>query len=192
MLAPNKQNLLLVKKQKKVIKNGLKLLREKRTSLVMMFLEQARRGKQLEQKLSCDLQKVLDKYKQVTTFINIQKLISNLPIEPIMKLDVQKKRTSGVYLNYLKLELQLPSRPYVKRNIRESLNYFGRFFPLILEITQIKINCVRIAKEIEKTNRQISNLENHVENLTIEEKFITTSLNEKANLEKATLIKIFG
>jgi len=100
MLAPNKQNLLLVKKQKKVIKNGLKLLREKRTSLVMMFLEQARRGKQLEQKLSCDLQKVLDKYKQVTTFINIQKLISNLPIEPIMKLDVQKKRTSGVYLNY--------------------------------------------------------------------------------------------
>ncbi len=192
MLAPNKQNLLLVKKQKKVIKNGLKLLREKRTSLVIIFLEQARRGKQLEKQLSRDLRKVLDRYKQATTFTNIQKLISNLPLEPIMELDVQKKRTSGVYLNHLKLDLQLPSRPYVKHDIRESLNHFGRFFPLILEITQIKLNCMRIAKEIEKTNRQISNLENRIENLTIEEKFITTSLNEKANLEKATLIKIFG
>jgi len=35
-------------------------------------------------------------------------------------------------------------------------------------------------------------LETRLENLKADEKFITTSLNEKQNLEKATLIKIFS
>jgi hypothetical protein len=60
-----------------------------------------------------------------------------------------------------------------------------------LELSQLKINTLRIAAEIEKTNRQIQNLEKKTEDIEAEIKFIENALNEKSNLEKATLIKIF-
>jgi vacuolar-type H+-ATPase subunit D/Vma8 len=192
MLAPNKQNLLYLKKQKKVIANGLKLLREKRTSLVVMFLDLARKGRDLEQQLSRDLQQVLDRYKLSTTFASGSKLIEALAPQPALGLEVVKKRTSGVYLSHLELGLKLPERENIKLDLREGLTNFGKFFPLVLEVSQLKLNCTRISQEIEKTNRQISNLENRMEDLKAQEKFIATSLNEKANLEKATLIKLFG
>ncbi len=192
MLAPNKQNLLLVKKQKKLIANGLKLLKEKRTSLVILFLQQAKRGKQLEQQLSQDLQKVMDNYQVNTVFTNLPDLLEQLTQQPTLHLSVKRKRTFGVYLNQLSLDLAIPNRASLNPKVQDALNGFARFFPLILEIAQLKLNCERIAKEIEKTNRQISNLETRLENLKAEEKFITTSLNEKQNLEKATLIKIFS
>ena len=107
---------------------------------------------------------------------------------PIFK----RKRTFGVYLSQINLDLAIPVRPTLKLDIQTSLTGFAKFFPLILEIAQLRLNCTRIAKEIEKTNRQISNLETRLENLKADEKFITTSLNEKQNLEKATLIKIFS
>lgn len=191
-LAPNKQNLLYLKKQTKVISNGLKLLREKRTSLVAMFLELARKGKEMENQLSSDLQLVLDKYNLATTFVSVQKLVEILPSEGSMNLEVSKKRTSGVYLNNLKLGLKIPERNHLRVDIRQSLTDFAKFLPLILELSQLKLNCARIAEEIEKTNRQISNLETRIDNMHQQSKFITTSLNEKENLEKATLIKIFG
>jgi len=192
MLAPNKQNLLLVKKQKKLITNGLKLLKEKRTSLVILFLQQAKRGKQLEQQLSQDLQKVIHNYQISTIFTSLSNLLQELTSQPVLHLQIKRKRTFGVYLNQLTLALAAPNRPTLKPGLQTSLDGFARFFPLILEIAQLKLNCARIAKEIEKTNRQISNLETRLENLKSEEKFITTSLNEKQNLEKATLIKIFS
>jgi len=192
MLAPNKQNLLLVKKQKKLITNGLKLLREKRTSLVILFFQQAKRGKQLEQQLSQDLQKVIDYYQLSTVFTSLLDLTNSLTPQQTMHLTVKRKRTFGVYLSQINLDLAIPVRPTLKLDIQASLAGFAKFFPLILEIAQLKLNCTRIAKEIEKTNRQISNLETRLENLKADEKFITTSLNEKQNLEKATLIKIFS
>jgi vacuolar-type H+-ATPase subunit D/Vma8 len=50
MIAPNKQNLILLKNQKKVTQNGYKLLKEKRAGLIVYFLELSKKGKELKRK----------------------------------------------------------------------------------------------------------------------------------------------
>ena len=53
----------------------------------------------------------------------------------------------------------------------------------------MKLNTKRIASEILKVNRQISNLERKVEDILAQIKYIQNSLMEKENFEKSVLIK---
>lgn len=191
MLAPNKQNLLILKIQKKLVGNGHKLLKEKRSGLILTFLKFAKRGRDLEREVSFNLQKILKTYAGGLTFISSQSLLNFLTPIPSLNLKVAKKRISGVYVDDLNLELKIPSRKNLKTFLNQTLRAFASFFPKLVSLSNLKINCQRVAREIEKTNRQIQNLENKIENIDNEIKFIETALNEKSNLEKATLIKIF-
>ena len=191
MLAPNKQNLLIQKNQKKLILNGYKLLKEKRAGLIITFLEFASKGKKLEKKVSSQISQILSSYRTGLTFVSSQTLFENLQSTPSLNLNVSKKRVSGVYIDSLDLQTKIPDRKDLKADIETSLKAFGWFFPILLELSQLKINTLRIAAEIEKTNRQIQNLEKKTEDIEAEIKFIENALNEKSNLEKATLIKIF-
>lgn len=191
MLAPNKQNLLIQKNQKKLVLNGYKLLKEKRAGLIITFLEFASKGKKLEKKVSSQISQILNSYRTGLTFVSSQTLFENLKSAPSLNLNVSKKRVSGVYIDSLDLKTKIPDRKDLKTDIETSLKAFGWFFPILLELSQLKINTLRIAAEIEKTNRQIQNLEKKTEDIEAEIKFIENALNEKSNLEKATLIKIF-
>ena len=192
MLAPNKQNLLLLKGQKKTIASGYKLLKEKQTGLILTFLDLARKGKALEKEVSGNLNVLIAEYLTSLGLIPSQSLINALPSIACMDLDVTKKRISGVYIEFLTLHLNIPRRPLLKSNIATSLTNFGEYFPSILELSQLKINCQNIANEIKKVNRQIANLDQKIISIESEIKYITNVLNEKANLEKAVLIKLFG
>jgi len=192
MIAPNKQNLLLLKSQKKLVKNGHKLLKEKRAGLIINFLELAQKGKKLEQELSEGIQKVLDIYHKSITFTDTKKLIESLTKIPAMKLAVGKKKMSGVYITKLNIDVKKPEREDLKDDLRIGLNNFSKILPLVLQVSQLKLNCSKISTEITKTSRQISNLERKMDDIDQQSKFIRATLQEKENLEKATLIKIFN
>ena len=192
MIAPNKQNLLLLKSKKKLVTKGHKLLKEKRSALIIKFVELSIEGKKLEKQLSSKIKIILDNYFSSLTFIDFEKLIENLPAQPSTNLKVDIKKSSGVYIKNLKLELQSPDRSYLKPDLQKSLTIFADFLALILEYSQIRINCQEIADQILKTNRQISNLERKIEDIDLDTKKIKSTLEEISNLEKATLIKIFN
>jgi H(+)-transporting ATP synthase subunit D len=192
MIAANKQNLLLLKSQKKLVQNGHKLLKEKRSGLIVTFLDLSKKGKELEKKISSEIKKALEIYSQSITFTDTLSLLNLLEAIPALKLNTQKKRISGVYVQNLNLQVKPPTRNKIKVGITKGLNNFAKYLPILLELIQLKLNCQKIAEEITKTNRQISNLEKKIENIEDDIKFINSALQEKQNLEKATLIKIFN
>jgi vacuolar-type H+-ATPase subunit D/Vma8 len=193
MLAPNKQNLLILKGQITLVKNGLKLLKEKKSGLIYTFLDLAKQGKILEQKSSKEVAKILNNYERVTAFISTEELsllLLNNPIK-VMNLTVHKKRISGVYVDDLKVDILPPNRPSLKTDLQSILTIFGNFLPVILELSQLKLTTEKIAIEIQKVSRQISNLERKVEDINSQIKFIKNALMEKENFEKAVSIKLF-
>jgi vacuolar-type H+-ATPase subunit D/Vma8 len=189
MLAPNKQNLLIVKSQLKLVNNGMKLLKEKRSGLIFTFLDMARKGKVLEQNVSKEIQIILSLYESSLTFTSSESLILALENIPTTKLSIEKKRISGVYVDLLKIIVKRPVRKFLKPSLKISLDFFANYFPILLELTQMKLNTKRIASEILKVNRQISNLERKVEDILAQIKYIQNSLMEKENFEKSVLIK---
>lgn len=192
MIAPNKQNLLTLEKQKKSYQNGHKLLKEKRNGLVLSFLELSRRGKKLEQSLSGDLKNFLALYERSLTFVSSNSLLENIESIPSLDLEVKKKRFSGVYIKDLFLKVMTADRLNLRSELRSSLNVFGELFPRLLELVQLKLSCQEVAKEILKTNRQIANIEKKVEEFEATIKWMRATLQEKENLEKSVLIKIFN
>lgn len=192
MIAPNKQNLLLLKGQKKTFQNGHKLLKEKRNGLIVSFLELSRRGRDLEKKLSKDLQSFLSVYEKSLTFVSAESLLENIDKTPALGLEVKKKRLSGVSVRDLSITIKPPKRTNLRKDLNVSLNQAAKIFPLLMELIQLKLNCEKMAHEILKTNRQISNIEKKIEEFGEQVKWIQSTLQEKDNLEKSTLIKIFN
>lgn len=192
MIAANKQNLLLVKSQKKAVDNGLRLLREKRSGLVVMFLKMAREGKQKQQNLSQNWLIFLNQVKKSFSLLNAQELIKQLNPKVLTSLKIKHKNITGVKTNQLDLAIGKVERPKLKTNLSTTLSDFNLIFPEFIKLAQLKTNCLKISTEITKTNRQISNLEKKLENINAEIKYINSALLERSNSEKATLIKIFG
>jgi len=192
MVAANKQNLLLIKGQRKSVDNGLRLLREKRSGLVIMFLKLANEGKQKQKQLSKNWLIFLNLIKKNLSLLNIKELLNQLNPKLSTKLTLKYKNVTGVHLNQLDFAIDNQPRNSLKTNLKNSLSDFNGIFPDFIKLAQLKTNCLKIATEITKTNRQISNLETKLEVMQSEIKYINAALLERSNAEKAILIKIFG
>lgn len=192
MVAANKQNLLLIKGQRKSVDNGLRLLREKRSGLVIMFLKLANEGKQKQKQLSKNWLIFLNLIKKNLSLLNIKELLNQLNPKLSTKLTLKYKNVTGVHLNQLDFAIDNQPRNSLKTNLKNSLSDFNGIFPDFIKLAQLKTNCLKIATEITKTNRQISNLETKLEVMQAEIKYINAALLERSNAEKAILIKIFG
>jgi len=192
MLAPNKQNLILAKSQKKLFQNGYKLLKEKRTGLIVKFIEMLDQGKVLEIELKKEISLVLKNYQSQISLTNLLEFEHALNYIPSHDITISQKKISGVWLKNIQINLKSPFRSEIKNNLNSVLAIFGGYLPKILKLTQLKINCQLFASEIHKTNRQISNLERKIETKEKEIKFIKDALMQKESLERATLIKIFN
>lgn len=191
MLSPNKQNLIFLRVQKKSFQNGHKLLEEKRNGLISAFLKLSREGKGLEKRLSKEIKKYLDQYNFSSTFSSTEDIQKYLKRVPAMSLSVKKKRLYGVRVEDLNIQVLPPERPFLKKTLQNTISNIGYLFPDLLKLVQIKRSVEKIAKEILKTNCQISNVENKIDEHRKEIRWMENTLQEKENLEKAVLIKIF-
>lgn len=192
MIAPNKQNYLVLQKRLKTFQNGHKLLQEKRNGLIVSFVDLAKKGKELEKKISSKMKKVIANYDESLTFVSSSKLFDAIEQVPATKLDVSMKRISGVKVKDLHIDVNVPKRDNLKPDLQESLNQMTQNLPALLELINLKTTVERLANEILKTNRQISAIENKVEDTEGQIKWVKSVLDEKSNLEKSVLITIFG
>jgi V/A-type H+/Na+-transporting ATPase subunit D len=191
MLAPNKQNYLLLKKQQANTEKGLKLLKEKRNSLISIFLKLARQGKIIEQTLATESSLFMNYYLKEVAFLDQQTLLDSMTSVPSTRLTVKKKKVSGVAVEQIDLDVQAPNRNW-RPAISNAFQDFSLLLPDVLELSQIKINCQRFAIEIKKVSRQIVNVEKLIETIRTDKHTIKQALAEKDNFEKATLIKLFS
>jgi vacuolar-type H+-ATPase subunit D/Vma8 len=191
MIAPNKQNLIFLKGQKKLLQNGYKLLKEKRTGLIVTFLEMANEGKDLELELRKYLSQVVANYRESTRFMSGDSISQSLLSDPKYSLSISRKRVSGVFVTLLSISMQSLGKSSLKTSLVKTFTYFNYLFPKLVSLGQKRINIIRVAAEIQKTSRQIINLERKIENTEADLKYIKMMLMEKDNFEKATLIKIF-
>lgn len=195
MISPNKQNLILLKGQSKLTRNGYKLLTEKRNGLIISFLEMARTGQQVEAKLREHIDGYLAKYNGATVFVSTQELLdelAELTKTEGLRILLEKKRLSGVYVNNFVIASVPPERDYLKPVLRDILTNFGELFKEILHVSQLKLNVENLAQEIHKTNRQLSNLEQKIAKIESDIKYIKAALMERENYEKSVLMKIFN
>jgi vacuolar-type H+-ATPase subunit D/Vma8 len=192
MIAANKQNLLSLKKQKKNLLNGLRLLKEKRSSLIILFLKTSKEGKELEIRLSLLWQEFLSFFKTHTSLISQEALNQDIDVVPSLNMTISKKRITGVYIDKFSLLIRSPIRSLFKEPIQSIFKKFNLVFPDFVELAQLKSNSLKISREIIKTKRQINNLENKIVDISQNIKYIQNSLQEKSNSEKAILIKLFG
>lgn len=192
MLSPNKQNLILLKQQSTLTKNGYKLLQEKRNGLIINFLKISREGKTLEEALMKKLEGYVARYTSVTAFVSVDELLNALTKSAALSLNIDKKRLSGVYVNEFDLLIEPPIRDNLKQSIQDVLYQFGDLFKEVVELSQMKSNAENLSQEIHKTNRQISNLEQKIDSISANIKYIKSALMEKENYEKSVLMKIFS
>lgn len=191
MLAPNKQNLLSLQKQKKTFQNGHKLLTEKRNGLIATFLDLSRKGKILANSVSANVDVLLNKYYSSTLLTSANNLIKVIEKVPSTNISVHKKRLSGVRINEITAIISPQENKQLKLDIAISLFDVGVFFPSLIELIQMKTSVKKISDEILKTNRQISNIERKINHYNEDIKWMKNTLQEKENLEKSILIKIF-
>ena len=191
MLAPNKQNLLLLKTNLKNQKNGLALLNEKRTGLIIVFLQLCNQGKQLEKSVNEKRKVTISNYLKNLLLVSPTNLNLSLHQKPSLEIKLSKKKISGVHLKQIDSLLNIPNNKHIRVKIQNSLISFAIIFPKLISLSKLKDNCLSLALEIKKVNRQILNLETKIEETNANVKWIQQSLMEKSNLEKATLLKLF-
>lgn len=192
MIAPNKQNLLLLKTTLKSQQNGHRLLKEKRSGLILSFLQLAKQGKKLESEISTNRQAILSSYLQSLNLVSPASINLSLDFQPVLELVSSKKKISGVSIIELSAKLNLPNRQNLRLPIQITLANFANLFPNLITLSQLKTSCQSLALEIKKVARQINNLEQKTNQTQLDLKFIKQALDERSNLEKATLIKTFS
>ena len=158
MIAPNKQNLLLLKTTLKSQQNGHRLLKEKRSGLILSFLQLAKQGKKLESEISTNRQAILSSYLQSLNLVSPASINLSLDFQPVLELVSSKKKISGVSIIELSAKLNLPNRQNLRLPIQITLANFANLFPNLITLSQLKTSCQSLALEIKKVARQINNL----------------------------------
>jgi vacuolar-type H+-ATPase subunit D/Vma8 len=173
------------------MQQGHRLLKEKRTSLIITFMEMAQEGKRAEMTLSEQWRSFLSLYGNVMTFMSAQALVQQLPTVPCSFFDFSRKKVASVPVYALRFSLVPPNRSHLRKRVQSVLDVFADNIPMLLKVIQLKINCELLSQEIIKTNRQINNVKKRLEGVHADEKYIKNALMEKSNFEKAILINLF-
>jgi vacuolar-type H+-ATPase subunit D/Vma8 len=199
MLIRNKQTLLLLKKQIKMVQKSRKLLDEKLNGLIRSFRQSLVEGYQLEETVKKESGSIIANFLEASSFISpesLQEFIKSLDLgtlETAYQLQAGTQKFFGVKIPRVKLDLrQLKMDSNVKPKLATSLQQFNQKIPFFLELSQARIKCQLLADEIAKTNRLIANLDRTMTKIQQDIKMIQTTLLEKENATKAVLIKLFN
>ncbi len=162
---PTKANLLKLKQEFEVIKDGYNLLDHKREVLIRELLRMGFEIKDLKDKLDEALRNTYDKFLQSKKKMGEEKLRFLSILKPqFPSVKSIEKSVMGVHIPILRLEeefrvnFQAPSLSC--KEFDEFLVSLGELVPLLLRYVEVSFSLFRIGQELVKTQKRLKALEN--------------------------------
>jgi len=195
-LSATRQELMRQKRKKKTAQRGHKLLKDKRDSLMQMFVELIRETIALRKSIDIRYLEVLREYQVAGLTINSRylELLAATPTTTIT-LDKTLKTVMSVKLADLAIEVKGDFLNYgmlqTNEHLDKALKLLRELLPDILRLVEKENAASRLAEEIERTRRRVNALEYVIipeVNLNI--RFIAAKLEEQARQTTVSLIKM--
>ncbi len=193
-VAPTKSNLLAVKEQLSIARDGYELLEQKREILVMELMQMVERVKLLEADIEKQVGKAYPSLKRMFMSVGRDRT-ERVSRSVSYDFALQEKRVILAGMTFSSVSVDLPKR----RLSWSYLNSFAdcdkvtiEFFELLrllTEMASIRTIVWRLAREVKKTQRRVNALDKQVIPQTAETKGYIESVLEERERESVFVLK---
>ena len=193
-IAPTKSNLLIVKEQLSISKDGYDLLEQKREILVMELMRMVEQVKLLEQKIDERIKKAYPALKSMLLAVgedNVERLSQAVKYN----FNITEKTVNAGGMSFSSISVNLPKRDLFYSfmdSFADSDKVMVEFFELLqilTEMASIRTIAWRLATEVKKTQRRVNALEKMVIPQTSETKQYIESVLEERERENIFVLK---
>ncbi|MBU0723280.1 V-type ATP synthase subunit D [Patescibacteria group bacterium] len=185
-VTPTRITLLNLKKELKVAQKGYKLLKDKRDGLMKKFMEIIRTTRQLREAVEEQLGNAFSFYVKATAPIHPKTIEAAFLVPDItttLTVDVKNIMSVPIPQFHIKKEGYAFSYGILETNgdLDNAIIKFDKVFCDMVKLAELEKTAENLAKEIERTRRRVSALENtRIPNLEDTIHFITQQLEERA------------
>lgn len=193
-IAPTKSNLLIVKEQLSISKDGYDLLEQKREILVMELMRMVEQVKLLEQKIDSRIKTAYPALKSMLLAVggdNVERLSHAVKYD----FNITEKTVNAGGMSFSSISVNLPKRDLFYSfmdSFADSDKVMVEFFELLqllTEMASIRTIAWRLATEVKKTQRRVNALEKMVIPQTTETKHYIESVLEERERENIFVLK---
>ncbi len=193
-IAPTKSNLLIVKEQLSISKDGYDLLEQKREILVMELMRMVEQVKLLEQKIDERIKTAYPALKSMLLAVgedNVERLSQAVKYN----FNITEKTVNAGGMSFSSISVNLPKRDLFYSfmdSFADSDKVMVEFFELLqilTEMASIRTIAWRLATEVKKTQRRVNALEKMVIPQTTETKHYIESVLEERERENIFVLK---
>src|SRR5574344_1502305 len=193
-IAPTKSNLLVVKEQLSISKDGYDLLEQKREILVMELMRMVEQVKLLEQKIDERIKTAYPALKSMLLAVgedNVERLSQAVKYN----FNITEKTVNAGGMSFSSISVNLPKRELFYSfmdSFADSDKVMVEFFELLqllTEMASIRTIAWRLATEVKKTQRRVNALEKMVIPQTTETKSYIESVLEERERENIFVLK---
>lgn len=193
-VAPTKSNLLAVKEQLAIAKDGYELLEQKREILVMELMQMVEKVKILEADIEKQIDKAYPSLKRM--FMAVGRDRAELVSRTVAyDFNIQEKRVVLAGMNFSSISVELPKRTLAWSYLNSFADCdkvmidFFELLRLLTEMASIRTIVWRLAREVKKTQRRVNALDKQVIPQTHETKVYIESILEERERENVFVLK---
>ncbi len=193
-VAPTKSNLLAVKEQLAIARDGYELLEQKREILVMELMQMVEKVKILEADIEKQIDKAYPSLKRM--FMAVGRDRAELVSRTVAyDFNIQEKRVVLAGMNFSSISVELPKRTLAWSYLNSFADCdkvmidFFELLRLLTEMASIRTIVWRLAREVKKTQRRVNALDKQVIPQTHETKVYIESILEERERENVFVLK---
>lgn len=193
-VAPTKSNLLAVKEQLAIARDGYELLEQKREILVMELMQMVEKVKILEADIEKQIDKAYPSLKRM--FMAVGRDRAELVSRTVSyDFSIQEKRIVLAGMNFSSISVELPKRTLAWSYLNSFADCdkvmidFFELLRLLTEMASIRTIVWRLAREVKKTQRRVNALDKQVIPQTHETKVYIESILEERERENVFVLK---
>jgi V/A-type H+-transporting ATPase subunit D len=193
-IAPTKSNLLAVKEQLVIARDGYELLEQKREILVMELMQMVERVKILEADIDKQIDRAYPSLRRMFMAVGrdrAERAAKNASYE----YSFSEKRVVLAGMTFSSLSVDLPKRRLVWSNLNSYADCdkvmveFFELLRLLTDMASIRTIVWRLAREVKKTQRRVNALDKQVIPQTAETKAYIESVLEERERENVFVLK---
>lgn len=193
---PTRQELLKLKRRKKMAVRGHKLLKEKRDGLMKQFMAIIREAKDLRGTMEETLGEAFKSFVFASADMRADAMQEALSL-PAKKVTLQSETKNVMSVNIPQFEYKEEggflsySLGTTASDLDDSLNTFSKALQDMIKLAEIEHSAKLLAEEIEKTRRRVNALEYvFIPQMVATIKYIEAKLNEQERGTIVTMMKV--